>query len=182
MKSLLIFKNNLKYILKSLQLRNNKFVPEVTTCTGTYTNKKTYYRLKWQVAKEMLVLNIVYSQLIFHSTWLNYSCWTEKLLLYTEYKVRLVLESKGVYSVSVGEADVTMVSAKLTRTANGELQLSAEINNQTLVTSSLVMQDSHTVHLFTSVSLPPSHLQIVQYIRRKKLEIVYSIKVNLFYD
>lgn len=94
--------------------------------------------------------------------------------------MRLVFKSKGVYSVSVGEADETMVSAKLTRTANGELQLSAEINNQTLVTSSLVMQDSHTVHLFTSVSLPSGHLPIVQYISQKKLEIVYSTKVKLF--
>lgn len=65
----------------------------------------------------------------------------------------VVYKRDGRFSVSVdGLGEPVEVSAELDKTETG-LQLTAELNKHIRTSSSLVIQDSHTLHMFTPVSM-----------------------------
>lgn len=69
-----------------------------------------------------------------------------------EYKAMVVYERDRSFSVSLGsEEKKVLVTAKLVCSDKG-LKLTAQIN-KIYTTSSVVMQDPHTLHLFTAVSI-----------------------------
>uniref|UniRef100_A0A1B6IT26 Lipoyl-binding domain-containing protein n=2 Tax=Homalodisca liturata TaxID=320908 RepID=A0A1B6IT26_9HEMI len=66
-----------------------------------------------------------------------------------EYKADVVYNRDGTYTVRVeGAAAPVEVSAKLTRSGAG-LVLVLEMDKQNVLRSGVVMQDPHTIHLFT---------------------------------